>query len=173
MDEPDELACDVLLDELLAAIAPAGRPRRRTHKRSEFDAPETTMSFRAFVRACATCGLERGTSLASLVLAALLMARLHTATGLVISARNAPRMFLGAVLVATKVLGVHPPATAGCGTLAWWARVGGMPARELHRLELALLLRLDFRVTVTPERFAAWCARVRAGSVCGRNRTQK
>ncbi|KAL9248099.1 hypothetical protein vseg_021459 [Gypsophila vaccaria] len=74
-----------------------------------------------------------------------------------VTALNVHRLLLACVLVAVKFLEDE------CFNNAYFAKIGGVSTAEINRLEIKLLLTLNYRFHVTLETFDHYCARLAAG----------
>eukprot|EP01105_Mastigella_eilhardi_P006892 TRINITY_DN18399_c0_g1_i1.p1 TRINITY_DN18399_c0_g1~~TRINITY_DN18399_c0_g1_i1.p1 ORF type:complete len:173 (-),score=52.08 TRINITY_DN18399_c0_g1_i1:144-662(-) len=74
-----------------------------------------------------------------------------------VSPFNVHRLFLTALLVATKYLD-DAVATDDCALVRTIGVAGGVAPRELVQLEIALLAGLAFELTVTPDEWEKFCS---------------
>lgn len=95
---------------------------------------------------------ETGMTTTTAAIAVALFRRYEVATGLAVTTLMMHRLFITALLVATKT---HQDAVCGNYVVAL---ASGIPCAELNRLEAALLIALDWRSLVTDDDLAALVA---------------
>eukprot|EP01105_Mastigella_eilhardi_P026300 TRINITY_DN7515_c0_g1_i1.p4 TRINITY_DN7515_c0_g1~~TRINITY_DN7515_c0_g1_i1.p4 ORF type:complete len:103 (-),score=34.23 TRINITY_DN7515_c0_g1_i1:1186-1494(-) len=93
-------------------------------------------------------------------MACILLARFEAVTVTTLTTMNVHRLFLVALLVATKYLDDVPPARL-CDNarelLRALSAVGGVAAAELEQLEIAMLMLLGFDMSVSPCEYHSFC----------------